>query len=521
MEQQNTVAPDNSEKYNKNDISTIATGALVVFFGKLFHSFVQYASLIVISRMLGVESFGLYVLGFTIIIFMEIVSRLGLDNAAIRYVSMHHATGEGRIVMAVISMAIRYAFVFSLLIATLLFLSADILANQLFSKPELKNVIQLLSVSIPFLTVTSIALAATRGFKRMEYTAYCRDVFFPLVNISLVILIYLVGSKLTGVILAWVLTSILSLILSLYYLKKIISEMQLDKPDTDNILPKLPGLLSYSSPLLLVVILTTLITLVDTLMLGYFRSSAEVGLYGAATKTAILTSLILISVNTIFEPIIAVLYKREQTQRLESMFKFSANWIYILSLPIFILFLLFAKEIMAIFGAEFVCAWPVLIIISFAYFLNASTGSVGVILIMSGHQKLMLYNSIAIFMFNIIANYLLIPLYGMIGAAIATWLSIVSYNIIMLVQVYLRLGMHPYNMRFVRVSLYGLVSFMAFFLLVNSIPDPSMIRLTLVGLLFLVVYFFLIYKKCIGDEEMIVVDKITEKFGYLTQYSKS
>lgn len=520
MEQPDPATADKLTRDNKNDLSTFASGAMVVFFGKIFRTLVQYIFLVVISKMLGVESFGLYMLGFTIITFTEIVARLGLDNAAIRFVSMHQGTGEGWIVKAVISRAILYAFLFSLPITAFLFFSADILANQLFSKPGLKNVLIFLSVSIPFLTVMSIAIAATQGFKRMDYSAYCRDIFFPLFNFSLAILLSLIYSKLTGVLLAWVLTSIFSLILSLYYLQKVISSIPPDKPVPD-IPTKLPGILSYSSPLLLVVLLTTLLTGLDTMMLGYFRSSTEVGLYAAATRTALLTGLILTSVNTMFSPMIADLYNREKTQQLGSMFKLSGNWIYIFSLPIFIIFLLFAKDVMAVFGAEFVSAWPVLVIISIAFFLNASTGSVGLMLIMSGYQKLMLYNSITIFIFNIIANYLLIPTYGMIGAAISSCLSIVSYNIIMLVQVYLRLGMHPYNMKFLRVTFYGLASFLAFFLLVTSIPGPSLLRLILIAPLFLIIYFFLIYKKCIGDEEMVVVDKIIAKFRAVTRSSKS
>jgi len=518
LDQQDIEVPEKSPSYNKGDISTFATGASVVFFGKLFRSFVQYIFLIVISRLLGVESFGLYMLGFTIISFSEVVGRLGLDNAAIRYVSMHNGAGEGGLVKAVISRAIQYALLFSLLIMVCLYLSANLLAVQVFGKPDLEIVIQVMSVSIPFLTVMTVALAATQGFKRMKYSAYCQSIFFPLANLSLAIVFYLLGSRLFGVMLAWVLSSVMSLVLSLYYLKIVTSGIKPQTPDAgnadaDGTPPRLTGLLSYSSPLLLIVLLTTLLTWVDILMLGYFRTSGEVGIYSAATKTAMLTGLILISVNTIFSPMIADLYNKKETQRLESMFKFSASWIYILSMPFFLLFVLFAREIMTVFGAEFIAGWSVLVIISFAYYINASTGSVGNMLIMSGHQKLMMYNSIAVFIFNIITNYLLIPAYGMIGAAITSCLSIIAYNILMLAEVYWWLEMHPYNVRFVKASIYGVVAFLVFFFLANSVSWPALVQLTVFAPLFLATYFGLIYRNCMGDEEMVILDKIKARLA--------
>jgi O-antigen/teichoic acid export membrane protein len=286
-----------------------------------------------------------------------------------------------------------------------------------------------------------------------------------------------------------------------------------DTEDNDQEVPRLAGLLSYSSPLLLIVLLTTLLTWVDTLMLGYFTTADEVGIYGAATKTAMLTGMILISINTIFAPMIADFYHRKETQRLEKMFKFSGSWIYILSLPFFLMFVLLARDIMALFGDGFEPGWTVLLIISFAYYINASTGSVGNMLIMSGHQKIMMYNSIAVFIFNIVTNYLLIPVYGMNGAAIASCLSIVIYNVLMLVEVYWWLGMHPYNARFIRPTLYGMTLFGIFFIIVQQAAWDEIIRLLVFAPLFLVAYFTLVYRYCIGEEELVIVKKIKTKIG--------
>lgn len=499
------------QAHKNEDISTVASGASVVFFGKVFRSLTQYFLLIILSRMLGVKDFGLYVLGISLISFAAMIGRMGLDNAAIRFVSIHNGAGETQLVKMVITRTMKYTLAFSLFITLVLYFSANRLSSQVFQKPELEIVLELLSLSIPFITLMTVALAVTQGFKRMKYSAYCQDIFFPLANLSLVMFFYWLGYELVGVLLAWVLSSIVALFLSLYYLNHVTSEIVIKTKNTEQSLPKLSGLISYASPLLLIVLLTTLLTWVDTLMLGYFSSSEAVGIYGAAAKTGMLTGIILVSVNTIFSPMIADFYNKKQTQRLEATFKFSASWIYILSLPFFLIFVLFSREIMALFGDEFIVGWSVLVIISFGFYVNASTGSVGNMLIMSGHQKIMMYNSVFVFVLNIICNYLLIPVYGMIGAAITSCLSIVIYNLLMLLEVYWYLKMHPYNIKFVKASLSGLVIFIVFFLASSLISLPLLIKLVLLIPLFCLGYFWLIYKLCLGDEEKVIMEKIKAK----------
>ena len=507
------ISETEESSFNKEDVSVVASGASLVFIGKIFHSAVQYILLVIISRILGVESFGLYMLGFTITSFLTIVSRMGLDNAAIRFVSIHNGTGEKVLIRQVILKILRYALFFSSFITILLLFFSETLAQVLFEKPELEQVLLVLSISIPFVAIMTISLSVTQGFKKMKYSVYCQDIFYPLMNLILVTLFYSLGSRLFGVMLALVISSMFSFVLSLYFLKKIMKEMNIEKRDKKQSAPEVKGLLGYASPLLLITLLTMLLTWVDTIMLGYFRSSSEVGIYSAAIKTSVLSGLILLSFNTIFSPMIADFYNRKQMRRLESMFKLSASWIFIFTLPFFLILLLFANAIMSLFGKDFIAGANILIIIATGFFLNASTGSVGNMLIMSDHQRLMLFNSGTIFIFNIVANYLLIPAYGMIGAAFTSCLSMVSYNVLMLFQVYWVLHMHPYDARFIKVALLGGVLFLLFYVMIMSFAFSIWVQLILLMPAFLISYFGLIYKTCVGDEEMLIVEKIKVKVG--------
>ena len=146
-----------------------------------------------------------------------------------------------------------------------------------------------------------------------------------------------------------------------------------------------------------------------------------------------------------FTPIIAELHAKGEMQKLTSMFKLVTKWTITLSLPIFGIATLFSIPILGISGESFVAAWPLLIALSIGNMVNAGTGSVGYMLLMTGHQKLSFLNSLVAVVFNVAFNIVLTPRYGAMGTAISTGLAYTIVNLMRLLQVYVLLKMQPYD----------------------------------------------------------------------------
>jgi O-antigen/teichoic acid export membrane protein len=198
---------------------------------------------------------------------------------------------------------------------------------------------------------------------------------------------------------------------------------------------------------------------------------------------------------------------------MESMFKTATRWVYLIVLPISLILIFSAKGAMSFFGADFIeKGAPVLIILTVAQFVNCITGGAGFTLTMTGKQNLELINSVTVVLINIVLNYLLIPKYGVSGAAIATTISIISINLLRLAEVYKIYQIHPYSRSYLKLLIPAVISvllilpiqFFGFQLIWNSVLN-----------ILIVTIIFSIFIRITGfdNEERYILSLIKQKFS--------
>lgn len=181
----------------------------------------------------------------------------------------------------------------------------------------------------------------------------------------------------------------------------------------------------------------------DTILLGIFGSAADVGIYQVATRLTLLATVFVNPVTTSFSPRIADLWRRERYSLLAKTYRLVTSWVFRLSLPSFIVLLVFPSELLAIFGRGFGAGATVTMIMTLAWLLNSLSGPCGYMLTMSGRSKNQMANNIAALVVNIGLNIWLIPRLGIIGAAIAWGSSLVLVTVGRVVQVWAFAKMLP------------------------------------------------------------------------------
>src|SRR5207248_8215830 len=184
----------------------------------------------------------------------------------------------------------------------------------------------------------------------------------------------------------------------------------------------------------------------------------QLGEYGAAIRINSFIAMPLLTLNNIFAPTIAELHSRGETKKLEVMFKLVTKWSNTFSFPIFLITALFSRYLLGISGSGFVAAWPLVIAFGVGSMINAATGSVGYMLLMTGYQKLSFLNSIAAVVVNVVLGVILAPRYGAMGVAVSTGLAIAVVNLLRLFQVRLLLKVHPYRWDVLKPLWAGLIS---------------------------------------------------------------
>jgi O-antigen/teichoic acid export membrane protein len=167
--------------------------------------------------------------------------------------------------------------------------------------------------------------------------------------------------------------------------------------------------------------------------LGSLSSLSEVGLYSVAARIAMLTSFFLAVSNAAIAPKIAALYYKQQTKELEVMVKKTTKILIVIATVTSLLFIVFGKFILGIWGSDFVSGFTILVILSLGQFFNIATGCSGLLLSMTGFEKIHGYISLITLIANIILNIVLINKMGALGAAIATAVTVSFGNIAKLI----------------------------------------------------------------------------------------
>ncbi len=182
---------------------------------------------------------------------------------------------------------------------------------------------------------------------------------------------------------------------------------------------------------------------VDIVILGSMLTEADVGVYTGAVSAVIFMEFILLSVNSIWAPKISEFHAKGRLNELQPILSQISHLLFWPNLVMVGLLVGFGEFVLGLYGAEFTVAYPVLVILAIAQLANASAGSVGYILAMTGYARV---NAIVFgiaSLLNVILNLLLVPIMGINGAALATLITTIAWNATLHTLVVREHGLYP------------------------------------------------------------------------------
>jgi len=249
------------------------------------------------------------------------------------------------------------------------------------------------------------------------------------------------------------------------------------------------------------------------LIMGHFLSATMVGIYATAQRFLPLILIPLGAFNTIFAPIISDLFAREKRKELENQFKIVAKWVFMTSLPIFTLLIFFSRQILGIFGPSFAPHSHAMIVLCIGQMIMAGTGSTGLMLMMTGRPQINLLNSVLFCLMGTSLNIYMIPRYGIIGAAWVSALSFGTIQLLQLVEVWYLLGMHPFNVDFLKPILSCLLSALLLTAVshVGLNTTNTLIMILILSAIFLVSYGGFLWLFKLSAEDRIILDNLRER----------
>jgi O-antigen/teichoic acid export membrane protein len=381
---------------------------------------------VMLARLVGVAGVGLYFLAITIVDISATLSRLGLESASMRFASIAHSRGERGELAALYRKSMSLVFVAGTAIALPVWLIASHLGLGGERAGEFRAELPLLVFAIAPVAMLVIQAEFFKAVGSPATGTFSQAVVPPLLLLSGSILLWLLGAgTVHAVFLAYVIAAIAAVALAMATWRRRLPGIWRERGSFD-----MGRLLRTSMPLLLVNSMTLMLGWTDVLVLGMWRDAAEVGIYGIAMRVALLTAFILSAINVVVAPQFAALHAEGNTAALRRLAQQSAFWTLVAAAPAILILLLVPDLILQIFGPQFREGAGPLRILALGQLVNVATGSVAVLLVMTGHEKLM-RNIVAVSAaLNLLGALALVPRYGAIGAAMSTACSLAFMNVV-------------------------------------------------------------------------------------------
>jgi O-antigen/teichoic acid export membrane protein len=414
-------------------------GAVGSFGLKIAGTGLTFAKSIMFARLLGTEGFGTFAYAITWISLLSIPAKLGLPPLLVREFAIYQTQSSWGLMRGLL----RWSNQVVLFISTgLALIAAGVARNlEIGTDSQILLVFYIALVSLPIVCLTNLRLSAMQGLHKVVLGQSPEALIAPLLLMIFTGFGYLIFREDLSVyfVMAMHVSAIsITFLIGVFLLREVLPEAVKDiAPEYQSSKWLRSGL-----PLMFLGGLQLINTRTDVLMLGAIQGVEAVGIYVVVNRLSSLIVFILMAVNSVLAPTAARLYAEGKIQQLQRVVTKSSRVVFLISLPVAGVLILLGHWLLLLFGSDFTQGQIALIVLSLGQLVNAGMGSVNLLLNMTGHEN---YTAISVgagAVLNVALNALLIPQWGLEGAAVATAISMIFWNIMSLVWVKKALGIN-------------------------------------------------------------------------------
>ncbi len=418
--------------------SGILTGSVWALGARVISTGLVMITSIIIARVYGAEMIGVVAMVQSFLGLTAIFTIMGTQNALLRLIPEHIAKYSFSSAFRVYRKTQYLVASVSVVTGGLLFLLSDLIAEKVFSKPDLSFFFALASVFVVFLSLMKLNTHAVRGIRLIRAFAFMQ--LLPAISQLLILLgitffFFNPHNPVYAQFAAYFFTGLAgALIMQVEFKRK------MQPHDVVSDMP-LKGILAISVPMLMTSTMAFMIGQTGVIMLGMFRAEAEVGYYAIAVKLATLTTFVLTAINSMAAPKFSELFHSEKMDELFYVAQKSAKLIFCTTVPILVGLLVLGKPILKLlFGPEFTAAYGAMVLLVIGQFVNSISGSTGYFMNMTGSHNAYRNIIFGVAVITVGLGFALIPPFGIIGAAFAGMISLVFWNISTLLYIKLKYG---------------------------------------------------------------------------------
>lgn len=443
----------------RSQVGNISRQSGVFFAGTMFTAIAGYVFKVYLARVLGAEALGIYALGMTVVGLIGLFGGLGLTWAASRFPAVYSGTGRIEELRSFLVWSVLILAGVNGLLAVGVILGRHWFSVRLYHTPALENYAYLFALIMFLGALTTFFAQLLTGYKQLARKTLITNFAGGALSIIFTVILVELGTGLWGYIFAQVASAIVVLLLlawSTYRFTPRAARLLL-KP----VRYPPPEMFSFAAAAFAMDIMGFLYGQMDKVVLGLYLNARAVGVYAVAATLVAFVAIALQSVNQIFSPTIADLHARGEMDLLNRLFQTLTKWVAGLTLPIAAVVVIFARVLMRVFGPDFEAGWIVLVIGTVGQLINCAVGPVGYLLLMSGNERRLVRIQLIMGVVTVVCCLLLVPKWGITGAALAAAVGNAGSNAWCLWEVKKVHGLFPYNRSYWRIALPAVAALVA------------------------------------------------------------
>lgn len=414
-----------------NPLGAVARGGSFAALGTGAGSILGFVLTLVVTRGLSTTSAGQFFSATAVFIVLQTFLSFGVGAGLVRFVPRFRALGRHADVPALLAVAFVPVAALGVLGTVGLWFASPILAEHVGHDDSAAALGSFRVLALLFLPgmLEVAAVECTRAFGSIRKYVLVQQLGVPALRPLLVGLGVAFGAPLWALVLAWMVPLVLALFVATTMVGQSLKKSygrRLAWPGRSTSVREI-GLeyWRFTAARGLSSVMEILLNWLDILLVATMVSATQAAVYAAASRFITSGTLVLQALRLAIAGDVSAALARRDTERVSQIYHVASQWVVLSSWPLYLVMAIFAPTVLRIFGASYSAGASALTVLCLAMLLNLAAGNVGTVLLMGGKSSWVLGDKGASLAINVAANLILVPHFGITGAAVAWAVTIV------------------------------------------------------------------------------------------------
>lgn len=428
----------------RGTMSGVARGSAINLVGGACTALITFLLTVALARSLPVDAVGAFFSLTSVFLLLTTLGQLGTGTGLVYFLARQDAANRLATAPTYLRIAAVPVFVFALCSAAVVLVLAGPLASLLGvdEQPGALTALWILGLGTPVAAALNLYTSATRGLGTMRATALLDQIVRPGLQLVLVGAALFTESWLL-VVLAWTLPYLPTAVAARWWWHRDLGRLgPLPHGRVDGLTR---GFWRFTGPRALAGVAQQTMQRLDIVLVGALAGLQEAAIYTAATRFLVVGQLAGTAISRAVQPRLARAIGAGDHDVTRELYQTATAWLVLLAWPLYLVMALASESLLGLFGAGYTVGAHVVVILSLTMLVATGSGMVDMVLIMAGRTSWNLANVLIALVVNLVADILLIPPFGITGAATGWALAILCANLIPLAQVRFALHLHPFG----------------------------------------------------------------------------